>query len=120
MAEAKDPLRALPINSLLPHRLSKLCQATNSRLVQISTDCVFSGSKGNYTENDFSDANDLYGRSKFLGEVNYSNTITLCTSIIGHELFGGDRVLVIMKNSSLKDIHKYIFLMIIPHIILKD
>jgi len=114
LAEAKDPLRALPINSLLPHRLSKLCQATNSRLVQISTDCVFSGSKGNYTEND------LYGRSKFLGEVNYSNTITLCTSIIGHELFGGDRVLVIMKNSSLKDIHKYIFLMIIPHIILKD
>jgi dTDP-4-dehydrorhamnose reductase len=57
-----------------------------ARLVHMSTDCVFSGSKGNYRESDPSDAKDLYGRSKYLGEVAYPNAITLRTSIIGHEL----------------------------------
>ncbi|WP_341756965.1 MULTISPECIES: dTDP-4-dehydrorhamnose reductase family protein [unclassified Candidatus Tisiphia] len=86
--DANNPLQALSINALLPHRLSVICQATGSRFIHISTDCVFSGSKGNYIERDFADANDLYGRSKFLGEVHYPNTITLRTSIIGHELSG--------------------------------
>ncbi|MBA2628810.1 MAG: sugar nucleotide-binding protein, partial [Rickettsiaceae bacterium] len=56
--------------------------------IHISTDCVFSGSEGSYTEDDFPDAYDLYGRSKLLGEVDYPNAITLRTSIIGHELSG--------------------------------
>lgn len=86
LAQAYDPLQALPINSLLPHRLAKLCSLGNARLIQISTDCVFSGKTGNYLESDFPDAGDLYGRSKFLGEVEYENSITLRTSIIGHEL----------------------------------
>jgi dTDP-4-dehydrorhamnose reductase len=86
LAEVVDPLRAVPINTLLPHRLAMLCQATGARLVHISTDCVFSGSKGGYHETDFPDANDLYGRSKLLGEVDYPHAITLRTSIIGHEL----------------------------------
>ena len=86
LADAEDPLHAIPINSLLPHRLAGLCQATGARLVQISTDCVFSGTKGDYCETDFPDAHDLYGRSKLLGEVDYPHAITLRTSIIGHEL----------------------------------
>ena len=86
LADAEDPLLAIPINSLLPHRLAKLCELTGARLVHMSTDCVFAGDKGAYRESDPSDARDLYGRSKFLGEVAYPNTITLRTSIIGHEL----------------------------------
>lgn len=86
LAEADDPLYALPINAVLPHRLARLCALAGARLVHISTDCVFSGKKGNYAETDTPDAQDLYGRSKLLGEVDYPNAITLRTSIIGHEL----------------------------------
>lgn len=88
LAEAEDPLKALPINSLLPHRLNGLCLATGARLVHISTDCVFSGARGMYREDDVADAMDLYGRSKHLGEVGGQEAITLRTSIIGHELAG--------------------------------
>lgn len=84
---ANDPLSVLPVNAMLPHRLSRLCKLIGARFIHISTDCVFSGSKGMYTESDLSDANDLYGQSKFIGEVRESNNaITLRTSIIGHEL----------------------------------
>lgn len=86
LAEAEDPLAALPINAMLPHRLARLCDLIGARLVHFSTDCVFDGSRGNYLESDRSDATDLYGRSKYLGEVAYPHTITLRTSIIGHEL----------------------------------
>ena len=88
LADADDPLAALPINSLLPHRLARISSATGARLIHMSTDCVFSGAKGMYVEADVSDAGDLYGRSKYLGEVDYPNAITLRTSIIGHELDG--------------------------------
>jgi dTDP-4-dehydrorhamnose reductase len=86
LAQGRDPLQALPINSLLPHRLARLCALVGARLIHVSTDCVFSGRKGGYRESDPSDAEDFYGKSKFLGEVAYPNTITLRTSIIGHEL----------------------------------
>jgi dTDP-4-dehydrorhamnose reductase len=86
LADANDPLAALPINSLLPHRLARLASLTGARVVHISTDCVFSGQRGGYTEDDVPDALDLYGRSKLLGEVDYPNAVTLRTSIIGHEL----------------------------------
>ncbi|CAM5200123.1 hypothetical protein CDEN61S_01020 [Castellaniella denitrificans] len=88
LASAEDPLEAIPINSVLPHRLAKLCELVQARLIHISTDCVFSGRKGNYCESDFADAQDLYGRSKLIGEVGYRHAITLRTSIIGHELEG--------------------------------
>ena len=88
LAQADDPLMALAINSMLPHRLARLCDIAGARLVHISTDCVYSGSRGMYTEDDPSDAQDLYGRTKFLGEVDYPHTITLRTSMIGHELKG--------------------------------
>lgn len=82
-----DPLSAITINSLLPHRISLICAASKIRMIHISTDCVFSGKKGNYSEDDLSDAEDLYGRSKYLGEVSYKpHTVTLRTSIIGREI----------------------------------
>ena len=86
LAEADNPLHAVPINTLLPHRLARLCELSRARLVHISTDCVFAGDKGAYCESDASDAEDLYGKSKYLGEVDFPHAITLRTSIIGHEL----------------------------------
>ena len=86
LAAAKDPLASVAINSLLPHRIHRLCQATGARLIHFSTDCVFSGRTGNYTEDDPSDALDLYGRSKFLGETAAEGALTIRSSIIGHEL----------------------------------
>ena len=84
--EADDPLISVPINTLMPHRLAGLCKLVGARLVHVSTDCVFSGETGGYTETDFTDARDLYGKSKAMGEVYYPHTITLRTSTIGHEL----------------------------------
>lgn len=87
LAVANDPLVVLPINAMLPHRLARLCGDFNSRLIHISTDCVFAGDKGFYDESSESDAKDLYGKSKYIGEVtDQSHAITLRTSIIGHEL----------------------------------
>ncbi len=86
IAFAEDPLRAIPVNSILPHRLARMCASAGARLVHFSTDCVFSGNKGDYRESDIADAIDVYGRTKLLGEVDYPNAITLRTSFIGHEL----------------------------------
>jgi dTDP-4-dehydrorhamnose reductase len=86
VAEANDPAAALPINAELPHRLAILTQERGARLIHISTDCVFSGRKGAYRESDPSDADDLYGQSKYQGEVTeHTHAVTLRTSIIGHE-----------------------------------
>ena len=85
-SEAKSAVPSITINALLPHRLAELCAEWGGRLIHFSTDCVFSGQRGNYTEEDFSDAHDLYGRTKFLGEVSTRNALTLRTSIIGREL----------------------------------
>lgn len=82
-----NPLAALPVNAEFPHRLAGLCSLLGARLVILSTDCVFSGRKGAYVEADTSDAEDLYGKSKYLGEVHHlPHVITLRTSGIGHEL----------------------------------
>lgn len=87
LTSAKDPLVALPINALFPHRLARLCRLVGARMIHVSTDCVFSGSSGNYSEQSKADADDLYGKSKLLGEVvEYDNAVTLRTSIIGREL----------------------------------
>ena len=82
-----DLIRTLTINSIFPHRLAKIAADINSRLICISTDCVFSGEKGNYDETDAADAMDLYGKSKSLGEVVEGNCLTIRTSIVGRELF---------------------------------
>ena len=111
LSEADDPLVALPINALLPHRLARLCAASGARLIHLSTDCVFSGSKGMYLETDISDAKDLYGRSKYLGEVDYTNAITLRTSIIGHELDGARSLIgwFLSQNGRVKGYRRAVF-----------
>jgi dTDP-4-dehydrorhamnose reductase len=86
LPEGNEPLEAIPINALLPHRLLRICKVSGARLIHVSTDCVFDGARGMYRELDFADAKDIYGRSKYLGEVHDSQAITLRTSIIGPEL----------------------------------
>lgn len=81
-----DPIPIITVNSLLPHQLAQLCHKQSCRLIHMSTDCVFSGNMGNYSEDDVPDAMDLYGRTKLLGEVTYDNCLTIRTSIIGREL----------------------------------
>jgi len=85
-SSSKESIPSLELNALLPHKLSLLCKAVGARLIQISTDCVFSGDKGHYVESDVPDATDLYGKSKLLGELTDSHCVTLRTSIIGLEL----------------------------------
>ena len=86
--DAASPVPGIAINALLPHRLAQRLAPWNGRLIHFSTDCVFSGRRGAYREEDESDAEDLYGRTKFLGEVIDGNAITLRTSMIGRELSG--------------------------------
>lgn len=112
LSDANDPLTALPINAMLPHRLARLCELLGSRLVHVSTDCVFSGCKGMYQESDLSDADDLYGKSKYIGEIhNLPHVITLRTSIIGHEL-NSERSLIgwfLSQQGSVKGYTRAIF-----------
>ena len=84
--EATDEALTSSINADFPHRLAKRCVQAGARLIHFSTDCVFSGTKGNYTETDPPDATDLYGQSKHLGEVADAYCVTLRTSVIGHEI----------------------------------
>ena len=84
--DAKDGVLSIEVNSLFPHMLARLAQARGARLVHLSTDCVYSGSKGNYTEADRPDPVDVYGFSKLLGEVIRPRALTLRTSMIGTEL----------------------------------
>jgi dTDP-4-dehydrorhamnose reductase len=83
---AMDAVPSLLVNAIFPHRLAALCRAADARLIHVSTDCVFSGRQGRYREGDPPDAEDLYGRTKLLGEVSAPGTLTLRTSMIGREL----------------------------------
>ena len=85
-AEAVSPIPSITINSLLPHKLAQIAARWGGRVIHFSTDCVFNGKRGGYVEEDSSDAEDLYGKTKFLGEVAVANALTLRTSIIGREL----------------------------------
>jgi dTDP-4-dehydrorhamnose reductase len=84
--EASDEALTLRVNAEFPHHLAKRCGEIGARLIHFSTDCVFTGTSGNYTESDPSDAADLYGQSKHQGEVDDAHSVTLRTSVIGHEL----------------------------------
>ena len=90
---AQDPVSALELNSLLPHKLAQACLAVHCRLIHVSTDCVFSGAKGSYSETDLPDPVDFYGHSKLLGEVTGPGCLTLRTSFIGRELRDGTGLL---------------------------
>jgi dTDP-4-dehydrorhamnose reductase len=85
--EAQEAFPSILVNALLPHQLAETCSAWGGRLIHISTDCVFDGRRGGYRETDLTDAEDLYGRTKALGETAEQNALTLRTSIIGRELF---------------------------------
>lgn len=82
--EGADPVAAIELNTLFPRRLAEACRRRGIWLIHVGTDCVFSGKRGSYTEEDIPDAQDLYGRSKALGEPD--GCLTLRTSIIGREL----------------------------------
>lgn len=84
--EAKDAESSIYVNSLFPHQLARVCRWSGVRMIHISTDCVFSGDYGNYVESDLTDATDLYGKTKSLGEVTDYNCITIRTSFIGSEI----------------------------------
>ena len=83
---AQESVESITINALLPHRLAEMCNQIGARMIHFSTDCVFNGEKGAYKETDPSDATDLYGRAKFLGEVSSPGALTLRSSFIGREL----------------------------------
>lgn len=91
--DGADAEQSIAINALLPHRLAAQCADAGARLIHISTDCVFAGTRGNYRETDAPDASDLYGRSKLLGEVDREHCLTIRTSMVGREL-GSARGLV--------------------------
>jgi len=109
----EGPELSYAVNAVFPHKLSHLCHHFGIRLVHISTDCVYSGDEGNYIETDLSDVNDTYGNSKYLGEVDYCpETITLRTSIIGHEKSGKNLSLVdwfLSQTGSVNGFSKAIF-----------
>jgi len=106
-----DPLLMIPIYSLLPHQLAKFCKDIDARLIHISTDGVFSGEKGNYVEDDPSDAKDFYGAAKFIGEVHDQHAVTIRTSIIGHELKSSNGLLswFLSENKECRCFSKAIF-----------
>jgi dTDP-4-dehydrorhamnose reductase len=111
--EGKMAIPSITINSLFPHLLADWAGSWNGRLIHFSTDCVFSGKKGNYSETDPSDAEDLYGKSKHLGEVsNVPNALTLRTSIIGRELSNFKSLLewfLAQKGKKIKGYKKVIY-----------
>jgi len=112
-ANAKAAIPSIEVNSLWPHVLADACASADARMVHVSTDCVFSGSRGGYSEDDVPDAFDLYGRSKLLGEVvDRGNVVTLRTSIIGWQ-FGEPTGLVgwfaAHRNEMLKGFTKAVF-----------
>jgi len=112
LAAAADPVASIYINSLFPHQLHRICRAHEARLIHVSTDCVFTGKKGSYLESDFPDADDLYGRSKLLGEVAGEGALTLRTSIIGEEFNSGSNGLVgwfLSQTGEVKGFRKAIF-----------
>lgn len=112
LPSANDVINVLEINSLFPQKLSLLASKLDFRFITVSTDCVFSGKTGNYTEDDVPDAYDLYGQSKRWGEVSGQNSLTLRTSIIGRELRTGHSLVewfLSNNNGSVKGFSKAIY-----------
>ena len=111
LKEANDPELSIFTNSLFPHQLHNVCREINSKLIHISTDCVFSGRRGLYSENDEPDSSDLYGLSKLLGEINDPNSLTIRTSIIGHSINSNHGLIdwFLKQNVKIKGFRKAIF-----------
>lgn len=111
-ADAKNEVLSIEINAIFPHLLARLCREHGARLVHLGTDCVFSGKKGNYSEQDRPDPEDVYGFSKLLGEADGPGALTLRTSMIGPELrrkTGLVEWFLAQKGKSIKGWRKAIF-----------
>ena len=96
----------IKINSLFPHKLQEISNKLNFKFIHITTDCVFDGKKGNYSENDLHTSNDIYGISKSLGEP--ENSTIIRTSIIGEEIYGKKSLLEWVKSNKDKQINGFI------------
>lgn len=110
--EAQDKNSAISINALLPHRLAEWCSRSGARLIHFSTVCVYDGKKGGYTEEDLPDARDLYGMTKILGDVTAPFALTLRSSFIGREIFGGAELLewfLAQEGKTIKGFRKALF-----------
>lgn len=110
--EASDTMLAIEINSLLPHRLAQLCTEIGAKLVHVSTDCVFSGSRGHYNETDMPDPVDTYGRTKLIGEIAEPPHLTLRTSMIGPQLEGQEGLIawfLVQRGKAIKGYRRAIF-----------
>ena len=95
------------LNSELPHKLDSWANLNSKKLIHFSTDCVFSGNRGNYLDYDFADADDIYGKSKALGEVDSLNTLTLRCSMIGRELYNFTELFEWLRKNKNKKIEGY-------------
>lgn len=110
--KASQALETIQLNALFPHQLREVCSRLGMRLIQLSTDCVFDGLKGNYSEKDSTNATDLYGKTKALGEISEAeNCLTLRTSTIGHELSSKNGLLewFLSQENSVKGFRKAIY-----------
>jgi len=98
-------IRTIEVNSIFPHKLAKYCEKQNTKLIHITTDCVFSGEGGGYTEDDVHDANDVYGKSKSRGEP--TNCMCLRTSIIGEEQYNNASLVEWVKSQKGKEVNGF-------------
>ncbi|MBC7428159.1 MAG: sugar nucleotide-binding protein [Bacteriovorax sp.] len=103
---------ALTVNSFFPHKLLKWAQAIQSRIIHLSTDCVFDGDQGHYLETSQPSAKDIYGKTKFLGEIEGSGALTLRFSCIGRELESHTELLdwfLLQEGKKIKGFSKAIY-----------
>ena len=105
--EINNPIDVIKINSLFPHILTDWAKTNNKRVIHFSTDCVFDGKTGNYNENSLTTAEDVYGRTKALGEVISKHSLTIRSSFIGQELFGKTELLEWFLGQNGKQITGY-------------
>lgn len=106
-----DPAEAIATNALLPHRLARLCALADARLIHFSSDCIYSGKRGAYSESDPPDCATLYARTKTLGELDAPHTLTLRTALVGHALLNGHGLVdwFLAQEASVRGYRKAIF-----------
>jgi dTDP-4-dehydrorhamnose reductase len=105
--EVNIPLEVININALLPHKLLKWAKENKKRLIHFSTDCVFNGKDGSYSENSLTNSEDAYGRTKALGEINHPNALTIRSSFVGRELFTNSELLEWFLSENKKEIEGF-------------
>jgi dTDP-4-dehydrorhamnose reductase len=102
-----SPIEVITVNSIFPHKLADWAKIKNKKVIHFSTDCVFDGRVGNYSESSTTTASDVYGKTKALGEINYNHTLTIRSSFVGQELFGKTELLEWFLAQDNKNISGY-------------